>query len=67
MPDHEAHDVAGIAVNEHASVVKRIGERIVGFVETERQRVSSSGAHLVEGGSTRSWPDLLHRTKPTRW
>jgi hypothetical protein len=52
VPDHKHHKVtidAGIRLHEHVSVVKRTGDRFVGFVETERQDVSQSGAHLIDG------------------
>jgi hypothetical protein len=52
MPEHKVHDVtlkAGIMLHEHVSVVKRREDRVVGFVETERESVSQSGAHLIEG------------------
>lgn len=50
MPDHKVVTLGGgITLHEHVSVVKRTEDRVVGFVETERQSVSQSGAHLIEG------------------
>jgi hypothetical protein len=48
-PELEVADTAAVTLTEHASVLKFEEERVVGFVESERQGVERSAADIIGG------------------